>query len=184
MSDGLAAANNLSDITSVDKAWDNLGNNVTFTVSGTPYNINVTGEDIIQISGARSARPDDFRQLKGLSSPVQPRLNSASFLVASGVGLDSTRLAKTNPVSSGNYYLTQGSLSGVAVQTNGVTIGSIGGSPFAASTAVSPIYVSQLKLTADLRGSDTFGSGVLASGVKGVPVEYGDLILYVRTGPL
>ena len=181
MSDGLAAANNLSDITSVDKAWDNLGNNLSFTVSGTVYSFSVTGEDIIQISGARSARPDDFRQIRGLSSPVQPRLNSASFLLASGVALDSTRLERTNPISSGTYRLTQGSLSGVAVQTNGVTIGSLGGSPFAASTAVSPIYVSQLKLTSDLRGSDAFSSGVLASGTKGIPVEYGDLILYVRT---
>lgn len=180
MSDGLVAANNLGDITSVDKAWDNLGNNVTFTVSGTAYAINVTGEDIIQLSGARSARPDDFRQIKGLASPAQPRLNTASFLVASGVGLDATRLAKSNPTSSGNYYLTQGSLSGVNVQTNGVTIGSIGGSPFASTTAISPIYVSQLKLTSDLRGSDTFASGVLASGTKGIPVEYGNLILYVR----
>ena len=181
MADGLIAALNLSDVASVDKAWDNLGNNVTFTVSGTAYAINVTGEDITQLSGAHFANNEDFFQLRNLSSPVQPRLNSVSFLVASGNSLETTRLDKHNPVSSGFYQLSQGSLSGVAVQTNGVNIGSIGGSPFSASGAISPIYVSQLKLTSDLRAGDTFGSGVMASGMRGIPVEYGDLILYIRT---
>ena len=181
MSDGLIAALNLSDVASVDKTWDNLGNNVTFTVSGTAYAINVTGEDIVQLSGAHFANNEDFFQLRGLTSPAQPRINAVSFLVASGSSLDTTRLLKSDPTSSGNYILSQGSLSGVSVQTNGVDIGSIGGSPFSASGAVSPIYVSQLKLTSDLRGADTFGSGVLASGIKGIPVEYNDLILYIRT---
>ncbi len=92
MADGLIAAYNLGDVASVDKSWDNLGNNVTFTVSGTAYAINVTGEDIIQISGARFSNNEDFFQLRGLTSPAQPRLNSASFLVSSGVSLNNSRL--------------------------------------------------------------------------------------------
>lgn len=180
MSDGLIASLNLSDVASVDKAWDNLGAAVTFTVSGTAYSINVTGEDFTQLSGAHFSNNEDFFQLRGITSPVQPRLNTATFLVASGFSLDSTRLLKSNPVSSGQYVLNPGVLSGVDLQVNGVDIGSIGGSPFSASGAVSPLYLNQLKLTSDLRAGDTFGSGVLASGVKGVPVEYGDLILYVR----
>ena len=67
MADGLIAALNLSDVASVDKAWDNLGNNVTFTVSGTAYAINVTGEDITQLSGAHFANNEDFFQLRNLS---------------------------------------------------------------------------------------------------------------------
>lgn len=180
MADGLIASNNLSDVQSVDKVWDNLGNNVVFTVSGTAYSINVTGEDIVQLSGARYANNEDFYQLRGLASPAQPRLNNVSFLVASGQSLDVTRLRKTNPVSSGYYRLDQGPLSGVAVQINGVGIGSIGGSPFIGSGAISRIHLAQVKLTSDTRGADTFSSGVLASGVKGIPVEYGNLILYVR----
>jgi hypothetical protein len=94
MADGLVAAYNLGDVASVDKTWDNLGDNVTFTVSGTAYAINVTGEDIIQISGAHFANNEDFFQLRGLTSPAQPRINSASFLVASGTSLDSSRYLK------------------------------------------------------------------------------------------
>lgn len=184
MADGLIAANNLSDVNSVDKSWDNLGAGVTFTVNGTPYNISVTGEDIIQISGAHLANNEDFFQLRGITSPVQPRLNSASFLVASGVSTDNSRLLKVGPVSSGRYVLNQATLSGTNVQTNGVDIGSIGGSPFSASGAISPISLSHLHITSDLRGADTYGSGVIASGVKGIPVEYGDLILYIRTQPV
>ena len=184
MADGLIAALNLSDVASVDKSWDNLGAGVTFTVNGTPYTINVTGEDIIQISGAHFANNEDFFQLRGISSPVQPRLNTATFLVASGTSGDSSRLLKSGPVSSGRYVLNPGTLSGVHIQTNGVDVGSIGGSPFVGSGAISPIDLSHIQITSDLRGADTYGSGVIASGVKGVPVEYGNLILYIRTQPV
>jgi hypothetical protein len=184
MSDGLIASNNLSDVQSVDKTWDNLGNNVTFTVSGTAYTIDVTGEDIIQISGAHFVNNEDFFQLRGITSPVQPRLNAGQSLVSSGVATDGSRLLKHNPVSSGIYVLNPGTLSGVNVQTNGVDIGSIGGSPFVGTNAVSSIDMSHIQLTSDLRGADTFGSGTIASGIKGVPVEYGDLILYIRTQPV
>jgi hypothetical protein len=184
MADGLIAAYNLGDVASVDKTWDNLGNNVTFTVSGTAYAINVTGEDIIQISGAHFSNNEDFFQLRGLTSPAQPRLNNASFLVSSGVSLNNSRLLEHNPVSSGFYVLNPGTLSGVAIQTNGVNIGSIGGSPFLASGAISKISLSHLQLTSDTRLADTFGSGTLASGIKGIPVEYSDLILYIRAEPV
>jgi hypothetical protein len=184
MADGLIAALNLGDVASVDKSWDNLGNNVTFTVSGTAYAINVTGEDFTQLSGAHFANNEDFFQLRGLTSPVQPRLNAVSFLVASGVSVDNTRLLRNNPVSSGIYVLNPGTLSGVSIQTNGVNIGSLSGSPFIGSGAISTISLSQLELTADTRGADTFSSGVIASGVKGIPVEYSDLILYVRAQPV
>jgi hypothetical protein len=184
MADGLIAAYNLGDVASVDKSWDNLGSNVTFTVSGTAYAINVTGEDIIQISGARFSNNEDFFQLRGLTSPAQPRLNSAFFLVSSGVSLNNSRLLEHNPVSSGFYVLNPGTLSGVAIQTNGVNIGSIGGSPFLASGAISKISLSHLQLTSDTRLADTFGSGTLASGIKGIPVEYSDLILYIRAEPV
>lgn len=180
MADGLIASNNLSDVASVDKAWDNLGNNVTFTVDGTPYTINVTGEDIVQLSGVRYVNREDLYQLRGLTSPVQPRLNNVSFLLASGTSLGATRLLKSNPVSSGTFVLSQGSLSGVAVQVNGVNVDSIGGSPFVASGAISPIALNGLKMTSDLRVVESPASGTLASGVKGIPVEYGNLILYVR----
>lgn len=180
MADGLIASNNLSDVASVDKTWDNLGNNVTFTVNGTPYTINVTGEDIIQLSGVRYVNNEDLFQLRGLTSPVQPRLNNVSFLLASGTSLNESRLLKVDPTSSGNFILNQGTLSGVALQINGVDVSSIGGSPFTASGAVAPIALNGLKLTNDLRVVESLASGVLASGVKGVPVEYGNLILYVR----
>jgi hypothetical protein len=184
MADGLIAANNLSDVASVDKTWDNLGNNVTFTVSGTLYAINLTGEDIIQISGAHLADKEDFYQLRGLTSPAQPRINNASFLVASGTAFNSSRLRKNDPVSSGRYVLNPGTLSGVAVQTNGVSIGSIGGSPFNASGAISPIALGHVQLTSDTRVVDVFSSGVLASGIKGIPLEYSNLILYIRAEPV
>jgi len=67
MADGLLVINNLSDVASVDKTWDNLGNSVTFTVSGTDYDINVTGEDIIQISGVYFVNRDDLLQLRGFN---------------------------------------------------------------------------------------------------------------------
>lgn len=184
MADGLIAANNLSDVASVDKTWDNLGDNVTFTVNGTPYAINITGEDIIQISGAHLADKEDFYQLRGLTSPAQPRINNASFLVASGTAFNDSRLRKDDPVSSGLYVLNPGTLSGVSVQTNGVSIGSIGGSPFSASGAISPISLGHVQLTSDTRVVDVFSSGTLASGIKGIPLEYSNLILYIRAEPV
>jgi len=180
MADGLILVNNLSDVDSVDKVWDNLGNNVTFTVNGTDYNIDVTGEDILQISGVFLVNKDDLLQLRGILSDVQPRLNQAQQLVQSGGVVDNTRLFSSNPSSSGNFILTQGSLSGVNIQVNGVDIGSLSGSPFVGSGSVSPIFLKDLNLTDDTRVVEPFASGTLASGVKGVPVDYGSLILYIR----
>lgn len=180
MADGLLVINNLSDVASVDKTWDNLGNSVTFTVSGTDYDINVTGEDIIQISGVYFVNRDDLLQLRGLTSDVQPRLNQTQQLVASGGFVDSTRLLSIDPSSSGNFIINQGVLSGSLLAVNQVKVGFLGGSPFVGSGAISPIYVKNLNLTSDFRVVEPFASGTLASGVKGIPVDYGSLILYVR----
>jgi hypothetical protein len=180
MADGLVALRNLADVSSVDKAWDNLGNNVVFTVSGTNYDINVTGEDIIQLSGVVLANNEDLLQLRGITSNIQNRLNQTQQLVASGGFVDSTRLLSIEPSSSGNFIINQGVLSGSLLAVNQVEVGFLGGSPFVGSGAISPIYVKNLNLTSDFRVVEPFASGTLASGVKGVPVDYGSLILYVR----
>ena len=177
---GLAKANNLSDLTNPSGAWNNLGSTVTYVDNDTPYSISVKAADVLAISGVYRTRRDDLFQLEGLTSSAQNRISQNSANVASGVGYRDNSLTKVNPVSSGDYFLSRGVLSGVVLEVNEVPVSSLTTTPFSGSTAVGPITLDNIKLDATFRVSDAMPSGVLASGVKGVPVSHEGFILYLK----
>lgn len=179
---GLEAAENLRDLGSVTTAWNNLGAGVTYASGASVVTLQLVAGDMYAASGAACVPTADLLLLRNLSDRVQPRMTTISGLVASGIGLRDKALRKLNPTSSGYFGVTEGVLSGTALQVNGVAVTSLSTTPFTGTTAISPIKLDTIKLSTNVRWAQPVVSGTLASGVKAIPVQYGGFIMYVKAG--
>lgn len=180
---GLVAANNLSDVTDRERAWDNLGNGIDYTISGITTSITIKGRDILALEGARNTSTRDFIFIKGLLIAAQPRLTAASTSTASGIALVNNALPKLAPVSSGNYFFSSGiTLSGVSTRINGTNALSIASSPFSGSTAIAPLLFQELRPQANWRITEPMPSGTIASPDIAIPFETNDFVLFMKAG--
>lgn len=179
---GLVAAQNLADVVSAEAAWDNIGNNITTTISGSPATITIKGADILALKGVHRASTADFVRIKGLSSLAQPRISSAAINAATSTVLRDNALLKRAPVSEGDYFISRGFLDSQSLKINGIEVASISGSPFSGSTALFPLTISSFGAPANLRVSEPMPSGVLNSPERAIPIETDSLILYAKAG--
>ena len=179
---GLVANKNLSDVTNIQEAWNNLGNGLTATVSGTSASIVITGRDILALNNVRSISSRDFVLLKGLSSNAQTRINTIFSQTNSATVLRDRALPKASPSSIGNFAITRGSLTANNLQINGVSIGSLSTSPFSGNTAITSLLFSSLKLSSVPRLNEAMISGAIASPTIAMPIEAAGFILYAKMG--
>lgn len=179
---GLVAANNLSDVASIEATWDNLGDGLNATVSGIVTSITIKGADILALKGVNLASTADFTRLKGLASPAQPRITAAGLDAASGATLRDNALLKASGTSVGNYYINRGVLNANSLQVNGVELASISGVPFSGNTALYPLTISLFKAPANFRISESMPASGLANPEAAIPIETEDLILYIKAG--
>ena len=178
---GLVKANNLSDIGDKEKAWDNLGSNISATVV-LPFFFTIKGKDILALNNVRAVSPRDFILIKGLSTPVQPRLNVARQNTASGVALSNTLLLKQSPSSIGAYAILNGALNAQQLKINSIQASSLSSSPFSGSDALFPLSITTMELSSNFRLVPLFSSGTVLSPTIGMPVETGEFFLYAKTG--
>lgn len=178
---GLISANNLGDVASIEATWDNLGDGVQYTFSGVTT-ITIKGKDIFALNNVRNASVRDFVLIKGLTALVQPRLTTAIDTASATVIAEENSLLKASGVSSGTFFISRGALTASGLRVNGTPLASLSTSPFSGSTALFPIVLSSLKLSA-IRWTPAMSSGVLSSPDKAIPIETDQFILFIKAGP-
>lgn len=179
---GLSQANNLSDVSSTETAWDNLGDGLNYTINGvTTSGIVVKGADIFALNGVSRISARDLLLLRGLTSNAQIRLNTISAQIASGIVLQNNALLKASPTSSGNYSLN-GNLSVQSLRINSINARSLSSSPFTGNTATTAIYLDQLTFNSAITMGGTVASGTVTVPDLAIPVRDGDYIYYLKAG--
>ena len=180
---GLVATRNLADVTDREKAWDNIGNNIEYSISGiTTSGVIVKGRDILALKGVRNTSTRDFIFIKGLASAAQPRIADAAATVVSGTVLRDNALLKASPTSVDNYSIARGFLDASSLQVNGVQVASISGSPFSGDTATVPVSIATLSTPTNFRFAQPMPSGTLTTGDRAIPIETSSFILYAKAG--
>lgn len=179
---GLVSANNLNDAVDRERAWDNLGNGLSATISGSPIAFTIKGRDILALNEVRNTSTRDFIFIKGLLSAAQPRLTTAAALASSGTASQSISLLKASPTSSGNFFIERVGIVASSLQVNGTNIASLSSSAFSGSTALFPIVVFSLKLSSGLRWTPAMTSGTVTSPDKAIPIETSEFILFAKAG--
>lgn len=181
---GLVRANNLSDVEDREKAWNNLGNGISYEISGvTTSGVVIKGADILALNGVSNTSTKDFVRIKGLTSSAQPRLNIAANNTSSGVARQLISMPRTAPVTSGAYVFTRITiLRGETLTINGTNALSIATTPFSGSTAIVPIVVSSLGLQSNFRATEAMANGVLSSPEMAIPYETDDFVLFIKAG--
>lgn len=180
---GLVRANNLNDVVDRERAWDNLGNGISATISGSPVSFTITGRDILALNAVRNASTRSFIFIKGLLSAAQPRLTTAAASTSFALALTTNALLKLAPTSSGNYFFASGlTLSGNTTRINGTNALSIATSPFSGSTATAPLLFRELRPQANWRFTEPMTSGTIASPEFAIPFETNDFVLFMKTG--
>jgi hypothetical protein len=147
-----------------------------------PASDTVKGRDILALNNVRAVSPRDFILIKGLSAPVQPRLNGATQNTASGVALSNALLLKQSPSSIGAYSILNGTLDAQQLKINGIQASSLSSSPFSGSAALFPLSITTMELSSNFRLVPLFSSGTIASPTIGMPIETGEFFLYAKTG--
>ena len=101
---GLVAAQNLSDVSSAESTWDNLGASISYTFNNvTTSGVVIKGADVLAVTGISRVSARDLLLLNGLTSNAQTRLNTVSQQVASGIILLNNALLRASPLSVGDY---------------------------------------------------------------------------------
>jgi hypothetical protein len=181
---GLVQANNLSDVTSAEAAWDNLGNGVSYVINGaTVSGVVIKGADIAALNGISRVSAKDLLLLKGLTSNAQARLNTINTQTASGIALQSNALLKASPTSEGDYSIN-GTLFAQSLRINNVNASSLVTAPFSGSTATTAIYLDRLIFDSAITIGGTVASGTVTSPEVAIPVRDGDYIYYLKAGQL
>jgi len=178
---GLVAARNLADVTDRERAWDNIGDGIDYTISGITTNITLQGRDILALEGVRNTSTRDFIFIKGLLSSAQPRLTAAAASVASGAVLRDNALLKASPTSTGNYAIPRAFLDASSLRINGIQAASISTAPFSGSTATAPLSISMLSAPVNLRFTQAMPSGTV-TGDRAIPIDTVSFILYAKAG--
>jgi hypothetical protein len=148
----------------------------------TTFRYTVKGRDILALNNARAVFPRNFILIKGLSAPVQPRLNVATQNTASGVALSNALLLKQSPSSIGAYSILNGTLNAQQLKINGIQASSLSSSPFSGSAALFPLSITTMELSSNFRLVPLFSSGTVVSPTIGMPVETIEFFLYAKTG--
>lgn len=179
---GLVAASNLSDVTSQEEAWTNLGNGISYTINGTTTNsVIILGADILALNGISRVSVRDLLFLRGLTSNAQSRLTTAAAQVASGVALQNNALLKASPSSAG-FYSLNGNLAFQSIRINGIQAQSLSTSPFTAASGTTSIYLDRLVVSSGWTILNPIASGTVNSPDVAIPVEDGDYIYFLRAG--
>jgi hypothetical protein len=179
---GLVRANNLNDVVDRERAWDNLGNGISATISGNPVVFTITGRDILALNAVRNVSTRNFIFIKGLLSAAQPRLATAAALASLAISNQDASLLKASPTSSGNFFIDRGGIVASGLQINGTNIASLSSSAFSGSTALFPVVVSSLKLSSGLRWTPAMTAGTINSPDKAIPIETSEFILFAKAG--
>lgn len=181
---GLVRANNLSDVEDREKAWDNLGNGISYEISGvTTSGVIIKGGDILALNGVNNTSTKDFVRIKGLTASAQPRLNTAANNTASGVARQLIAMPRNAPTTSGNYLFSGSAvLSGVTLAINNTPASSIATSPFSGSTAIASVVLSSLLLQSNFRITEAMASGSLANPEIAIPYETSEFVFFIKAG--
>jgi hypothetical protein len=142
----------------------------------------IKGKDIFALNQVRNVSVRDFVFIRNLSSNAQPRLTTASQNTTAAVALSNALLLKQSPASTGNYFVSSGSLNASSLKINGVSFASLSSSPFSGSTALFPLAFTTMELSSNFRLVPLFASGTVTSPIIGVPIETNDLYLYAKAG--
>jgi hypothetical protein len=179
---GLVAAKNLSDVASIEEAWDNIGNGITYTINNvTTSGVVIRGGDIFALNGVSRVTARDLLLLRGLTSNAQPRLNTIANQIASGIALQNNALLRASPTSSGNYSLN-GNLAFANVLINGNAAQSRADSPFSGNTATAKIVLDEVIVASGLKVESAIVSGVVSSPDKAIPIKDGGYIYFLKAG--
>lgn len=179
---GLVAANNLGDVINREAVWNNLGQNISATISGVPATITVKAVDILPLAGVRANSIADFVRIKGLTALAQPRLTTAASNAASSTVLRDNALLKNSPTSQGAYFIDRGNLDAQSLQVNGLNVASISGTPFSGDTAIAPLLISSFAMPINFRLSNAMPSGSLVAPERAIPVESSQFIFFAKAG--
>jgi hypothetical protein len=179
---GLVASQNLSDVSSAEIAWDNIGDGITYFINNTTVSgITIKGADILALNGVSRVSARDLLLLQGLTSAAQPRLTTIASQVGSGVVLQSNALLKASPTSIGNYSLN-GSLSVQSLSINGVGAKSLSTSPFSGGSAIANIYLDTAIVGSGVTIQNAITSGTITAPEIAIPIEEAGYIYYLKAG--
>jgi len=179
---GLVAAQNLSDVSSAESTWDNLGASISYTFNNvTTSGVVVKGADILAITGISRVSARDLLLLRGLTSNVQIRLNTVSQQVASGIVLQNNALLRASPSSVGDYSLN-GNLAVQNLQINGVAVQSLATAPFSGNTASTSILLDNVIVSSGFTVQNALSIGTVAEPEVAIPVRDGNYIYYLKAG--
>lgn len=179
---GLVAAQNLSDVSSAESTWDNLGASISYTFNNvTTSGVVIKGADVLAITGISRVSARDLLLLKGLTSNAQTRLNTVSQQVASGIILQNNALLRASPLSVGDYSLN-GNLAVQNLQINGVAVQSLSTAPFSGSTASTSILLDDVIVSSGFTVQNTLSIGTVAAPEVAIPVRDGNYIYYLKAG--
>lgn len=144
--------------------------------------LSVKGNDILALEGVRSTSTRDFVFIKGLTSPAQPRLTSASVSGSAATSLRDNALLKASPASTGDYTISGFFLDAASLRVNNVPAASISTTPFSGSTATTSLLISSFLAPTNFRFTQAMTSGTVLTGDRAIPIEGNDFILYAKAG--
>lgn len=179
---GLVAAKNLSDVASVEEAWNNIGDGITYAINDiTTSGLVIKGADIFALNGVSRVTTRDLLLLRGLTANAQPRLNTIADQISSGITLQNNALLRASPASSGDYTL-DGNLSFTNVLINGIAVQSLSSAPFSGDTATTKITLDEVVVASGFKVESSVSSGVVASPDKAIPIRDNGYIYYLKAG--
>lgn len=180
---GLVSDKNLSDVSSVEQTWDNLGASFSYKIgSVTTSGATVVGADILALNGIGRLSTRDLLLLNGLTSDAQPRLNTIAAQIASGIFLQNNALLRASPTSSGDYSI-DGNLSFQTLNINGLQVQSLSTAPFSGNTATTEIKLQKIYVDSGLVMQDPIVSGTVNSPELAIPIETDELLFaYIKAG--
>lgn len=177
---GLIAQNNLSDVSNIEACWNNLGNGISFTITGvTTTNAIVRGKDVLALEGINTVDTQSLVFLAGLTGRAQSRLNESRNRYTRALNIASSSLTKASPVSSGVFSIN-GSLSVSSLRVNNLNVRSISASPFSAGVTSNRIEVGTLVCAPSFKLNVATSSGTLSNPSLVIPIDFDGMYLYIR----
>lgn len=179
---GLVRAKNLGDVEDKEKAWDNLGNGISYTINGnTSTSVVIKGKDILALERIAELDIKEIIYLAGLASPAQPRLTTIATNTNTAVQLEQAALLKASPTTTGNFQVN-GAVSFTNLRVNGVGIKSLSSSPFSGGNALSPIHLGGIVMDTGFKLNLSPIAGSLSNPELAIPIESNGMLFYLRAG--
>lgn len=177
---GLIAENNLSDVSSIEACWNNLGNGISYTITGvTTTNVLIRGKDILALEGINTVETQSLVFLAGLTGRAQSRINESRNRYTRALSIASSSLTKASPTSSG-VFVIDGSLSVTSLRVNNLNVQSISSTPFAAGVTSGVIEVGTLVCSPSFKLNVPASLGTVSAPTLALPIISNGMYLYAK----